>query len=118
MNNINIAFVHDWLVEKGGAENILSALLEIWPKAKIYTIVFNPDGPCASIVNHHEVETSFIQRLPRSITNYRSYLPLMPLAIEQFDLSQYDLVISISYAVAKGVLTGPNQLHISRVYSQ
>jgi len=114
---LKIALIHDWLTEKGGAENILSALLEVWPQAKIYTTVFRLDGPCASIAQNHEIETSFIQKLPRGVSRYRSYLPFMPLAVEQFDLSSFDIVISISYAVAKGILTGPTQLHLSYVCS-
>ena len=107
-----IAFIHDWLVEKGGAENVLAAMLELWPNAPVYTLFHDPSGPTHSSVSGHEVIPSFLQKIPGASKNYRAYLPLMPLAIEQFDLSEFDLIISNSYAVAKGVLTGPNQLHI------
>jgi glycosyltransferase involved in cell wall biosynthesis len=112
-HNPKIALIHDWLVEKGGAENVLAALLELWPGAPIYTLVHDPQGPCQPLVAGHQVYTSYLQNLPFAIKNYRSYLPLMPLAIEQFDLSSYDIILSNSYAVAKGVLTGPDTLHIS-----
>lgn len=108
-----VAFVHDWLVEKGGAENLLAAMMKSFPKAPIYTLLHDPNGPTASVVEGCPVTTSFLQKLPGAYRNYRSFLPLMPLAIEQFDLSGYDIIISNSYAVAKGVLTGPDQLHIN-----
>ncbi len=108
-----VAFVHDWLVEKGGAENLLAAMMESFPDAPIYTLLHDPDGPTAPVVEGHLVRTSFLQKLPGAYRHYRSFLPLMPFAIEQFDLSEFDLIISNSYAVAKGVLTGPDQLHIN-----
>lgn len=108
----NIAFIHDWLVEKGGAENVLEAMLELWPDAPVYTLIHDPDGPTSSILQGQQVSTSFLQKVPGINKHYRSFLPLMPIAIEQFDLSGFDLILSNSYAVAKGVLTGPDQLHI------
>ena len=110
---IKVAFVHDWLVDKGGAENALTAMLELWPDAPVYTLVYDRHGPCQAFLDGHQVNTSFLQKLPQATRQYRSFLPLMPLAIEQFDLSAYDIIISNSYAVAKGVLTGPDHLHIS-----
>jgi len=107
-----IAFVNDWLVEKGGAENVLAAMLELWPDAPVYTLVHDAEGPTCSVLQGHKVSTSFLQKIPGINKYYRSFLPLMPIAIEQFDLSEFDLIISNSYAVAKGVLTGPDQLHI------
>lgn len=112
-----IAIVHDWLVTYAGAERVLEQMLACYPHADLFSLVdFLPPGQ-RGFIHNKPVRTSFIQRLPKARKKYRSYLPLMPLAIEQFDLSQYDLVISSSHAVAKGVLTGPNQLHISYVYS-
>jgi len=108
-----VAFVQDWLVDKGGAESALTAMLELWPDAPVYTLVYDQHGPCQTFLEGHQVNTSFLQKLPQATRRYRSFLPLMPLAIEQFDLSAYDIIISNSYAVAKGVLTGPDQLHIS-----
>jgi len=114
---MRIAFIHDWLVDKGGSENVLSAMLEQWPHAPVYTLVHDHQGPTRSLLNGHTVITSFLQKLPQATRRYRSFLPLMPIAIEQFDLSAFDIVISSSHAVAKGVIIGPDQLHISYVHS-
>jgi glycosyltransferase involved in cell wall biosynthesis len=116
-SNLRVAFVHDWLVDKGGAENVLAALLELWPQAPVYTLVHDPKGPTHSFLEGHPIITSFLQKLPRATRSYRSYLPLLPLAIEQFDFSGFDLVISCSHSYAKGIITGPDQLHISYVFS-
>ena len=114
---MKIAIVHDWLVVYSGAERVLEQMLEVYPDADLYSIVdFIPEHERGFLKNKI-VKTSFIQKLPFAKKKYRSYLPLMPLAIEQFDLSDYDLVISSSHAVAKGVITGPNQLHISYIHS-
>ncbi|KJS15780.1 MAG: glycosyl transferase family 1 [Peptococcaceae bacterium BRH_c4b] len=114
---MKIAIVHDWLVTYAGAERVLEQILLLYPQADLLSLVdFLPPGQ-RDFINNKSVKTSFIQKLPFSRKNYRQYLPLMPLAVEQFDLSGYDLVISSSHAVAKGVLTGPNQLHISYVHS-
>lgn len=114
---MKIAIVHDWLVTYAGAERVLSALLKIWPQADLFSVIdFLSDADRAKL-GGKRAQTTFIQRLPKARTRYQKYLPLMPLAIEQMDLSAYDLVISSSHAVAKGVLTGPNTLHISYVHS-
>jgi glycosyltransferase involved in cell wall biosynthesis len=114
---VKTAIVHDWLVTYAGAERVLEQMLEVLPDAELFSLIeFVPPAERA-FLGGREVRTSFIQRLPWARTRYRSYLPLMPLAVEQFDLSGYDLVISSSYAVAKGVLTGPDQLHICMCYS-
>ena len=112
---MKVAIVHDWLVVSGGAEKVLKNIIECFPNADIFSIVdFLEDREC---VKGKSVHTSFIQKLPFARRRYRAYLPLMPIAIEQVDLSGYDLVISSSHAVAKGVLTGPNQVHVSYVHS-
>jgi glycosyltransferase involved in cell wall biosynthesis len=104
-------------VTYAGAERVLSALLKIWPQADLFSVIdFLNDADRAKL-GGKRAQTTFIQRLPKARTRYQKYLPLMPLAIEQMDLSAYDLVISSSHAVAKGVLTGPNTLHISYVHS-
>lgn len=114
---MRIAIIHDWLVTYAGAERVLEQMLCCYPNADIYSVVdFLPSNKRGFIQNK-TVSTSFVQRLPFARSRYRSYLPLMPLAVEQFDLSGYDVVISSSHAVAKGVLTGPDQLHISYVHS-
>lgn len=114
---MKIAIIHDWFVTYAGAERVLEQMMVCFPEADIFSLVdFLPPSERSFILNK-PVTTSFIQNLPFSSRKYRSYLPLMPLAIEQFDLSSYDLVISSSHAVAKGVLTGPDQLHICMCYS-
>ena len=112
-----VAIVHDWLPLYGGAERVLEQIIKVYPDADLFSIVdFIPEAD-RGFLQHKPVNTSFIQRLPWAKKKYRSYLPLMPFAIEQFDLSEYDLVISSSYAVAKGIITGPDQLHICYCHS-
>lgn len=114
---MKVAVIHDWLVTYGGAERVLAQLLQLWPEADVYSIVdFFPENQRHLLLNK-PVNTSFIQKMPLAKKHYRHYLPLMPLAVEQFDLSAYDVVISSSHAVAKGVLTGPDQLHICYCYT-
>ncbi len=114
---MRVAIVHDWLVTYAGAERVLEQIIACFPEADLFAVVdFIPDGERRFLKNK-PVGTSFIQKLPFAKKKYRIYLPFMPLAVEQFDLSNYDLVISSSHAVAKGVVTGPDQLHISYVYS-
>jgi glycosyltransferase involved in cell wall biosynthesis len=114
---MKVAIVHDWLVTYAGAERVLEQMLAVYPDADLFTLIdFVPEQERA-FLGGRPVRTSFLQRLPGVRRRYRSFLPLMPLAIEQFDLSAYDLVLSSSYAVAKGVLTGPDQLHVCMCYS-
>lgn len=109
--------MHDWLVVYAGAEKVLEQMLEIWPEADVFALVdFVPEKDRA-FLKGKKVTTTFIQKLPFARTKYRAYLPFMPLAIEQLDLSAYDLVVSSSHAVAKGVLTSPSQVHVSYVHS-
>lgn len=111
------AIVVDWLVVYAGAERVLEHLLACYPNADLFAIVdVLPDNQ-RGFLNGKKVTTSFIQKLPFVKRRYRAYLPFMPLAIEQLDVTRYDLVISSSHAVAKGVITGPNQIHISYVHS-
>lgn len=114
---MKVAVVCDWLVTYAGAEKVLEQILNIYPEADLFALVDFLDDDKRDFIKHKKVITSFIQKLPKAKTKYRNYLPLMPLAIEQLDLSDYDLVISSSHCVAKGVLTGPNQVHISYVHS-
>jgi glycosyltransferase involved in cell wall biosynthesis len=117
LNNLKVAIVHEWLVDYSGSERVLEQMLNAFPKADLFGLVdFVPDSQ-RHYLGGRPVTTSFIQGLPGAKRNYRNYLPLMPLAVEQFDLSSYDLVISSSHAVAKGVITGPNQLHLCMCYS-
>jgi glycosyltransferase involved in cell wall biosynthesis len=114
---VRLAIVHDWLVTYAGAERVLEQMLAVYPDADLYTMVDSLADEERFFIGGRKPRTSFIQHLPGARRRYRSYLPLMPLAVEQFDLSAYDLVISSSYAVAKGVLTGPDQLHLCLCYS-
>lgn len=112
-----VAIVHEWLPVYGGAERVLEQIIRVFPEADVYSLIDNlPDGQ-RGFLQGKEVHTSVIQKLPFGRRGYRHYLPLMPFVIEQFDLSEYDLIISSSYAVAKGVITGPDQLHVSYVHS-
>ena len=114
---MKVAVIHDWLTVYAGAEKVLEQIFEIWPEADLFSVVdFLPDDKRHFVKGKHAT-TTFLQRMPKARTQYRNYLPLMPIAIEQLDLSAYDLVISSSHAVAKGVLTGPDQLHVSYVHS-
>ncbi|MDP9024892.1 MAG: glycosyltransferase, partial [Candidatus Eremiobacteraeota bacterium] len=110
-----VAIVHDWLVAFAGAEKVLEQIVMCFPDADLFSVVDFMDE--RAWMRGKTVTPSFIQKLPQAKKRYRSYLPLMPLAIEQLDVSGYDLVISSSHAVAKGVLTGPDQIHVSYVHS-
>lgn len=112
-----VAIVHEWLPVYGGAERVLEQITRVFPEADVYSLIDNlPDGQ-RGFLQGKKVHTSVIQKLLFGKRGYRHYLPLMPFIIDQFDLSEYDLVISSSYAVAKGVITGPDQLHVSYVHS-
>ena len=114
---MKIAIVCDWLVTYAGAEKVLEQILNVFPEADLFALVdFLPENNRA-FIKKKKVMTSFIQKLPKAKTKYRNYLPLMPLAIEQLDVTGYDVVISSSHCVAKGIITSPNQVHISYVHS-
>ncbi|GLQ30280.1 glycosyltransferase family 4 protein [Litoribrevibacter albus] len=114
---MKVAIIHDWLVVNGGAEKVLEQILIQYPNADIFTLVdFLPEHE-REWLKDAKVTTSFIQRLPFAKNKYRNYFPLFPIAIEQFDLSEYELIISSSYSVAKGVITGPDQTHVSYCHS-
>ncbi len=114
---MKIALIHEWLDSYAGSERVLEQMILEWPEADIFAVCdFMPDSE-RGFLRGKKVTTSFIQRLPLARKHFRKYLGLMPLAIEQFDLSGYDVVLSSSHAVAKGVLTGPGQVHISYVHS-
>lgn len=114
---MKVAVVCDWLVVYAGAERVLEQILNVYPDADLFCLVdFLPKGK-RDFIKNKQTRTTFIQNLPGARKHYRSYLPLMPIAIEQLDVTGYDLVISSSHCVAKGILTGPNQVHISYVHS-
>ena len=112
-----VAIVHDWLVSYAGSERVVEQMFACFPQADVFaTVDFFPPEQRRFLAGK-SVTTTFIQKLPFAKTRYRNYLPLMPFAIEQLDLSGYDLVLSSSHAVAKGVITGPDQLHICYCHS-
>ncbi|MCL9781306.1 glycosyltransferase family 4 protein [Vibrio sp. S4M6] len=116
-SDISVALVCDWLVTYAGAERVLESMLDIYPESELNSLVdFVPEKQ-RSFLKGKRANTTFIQKLPFAKKKYQKYLPLMPLAIEQLDVSKSDIVLSSSHAVAKGVLTGPDQLHISYVHS-
>ncbi len=100
---MKVAIVHYWLVGMRGGEKVIEALCEMYPDADIFTHVYVPEK-CSEIIRRRKVSTTFINRLPRAAAMYKAYLPLMPLALEQIDLSGYDLIISSESGPAKGVI--------------
>ncbi len=116
MEKIRVALVHDWLTGQRGGEKVLEVLAEIFPAAPIYTLFHFP-GSQVDRLEARQIRTSFIQRLPFLRKRYRLYLPLFPLAVELFDLTDYDLVVSSSHCVAKGIIPGPDSLHLSYIHS-
>lgn len=115
--NISIGIVADWLVGFAGAERVIAEFIHLFPSSEIYSVVDFLSDDSRHHFQDKKATTSFIQRLPGAKKKYQTYLPLMPLAIEQLDVTKHDVVLSSSHAVAKGVLTGPDQLHISYVHS-
>ncbi|MGK6353899.1 glycosyltransferase family 4 protein [Sphingomonas sp. DT-207] len=114
---MKVAIVHHWFTARAGGELCVEQFLHLFPQADLFSLVdFMPEED-RSLLGGRPVKTSFIQRMPFAKRHYRSYLALMPLAIEQFDLSSYDLVISTSASIAHGVITGPDQLHIAYIFS-
>jgi len=114
---MKVAIVHDWLTLKGGAEACLEEFLRLYPQADLFCAVdFLPEHE-RGFLKGHRITTSFVQRLPRAAKHYRAYLPFMPVAMEQLDVTGYDLVLSSTAAVAKGVITGPDQVHIAYTHS-
>ncbi|WP_114778936.1 glycosyltransferase family 4 protein [Botryobacter ruber] len=114
---MKVAIVHEWFVDYSGSERVVEQLLHLYPDARLFAVIdFMPEHLKQHIL-HKEVTTTFIQKLPFARKHYRNYLALMPLAIEQLDLSGFDLVLSSSHAVAKGILTHANQVHICYCHS-
>ena len=115
---LKIALVQDWFVVNGGAEKIVRALIDLYPTIDVFGLVdFLDDKDRLDILNGKQTKTSFIQHLPFSKRSYRNYLPLFPLAISSLNLSEYDVIISSSYAVAKGVKKRKHQIHICYCHS-
>lgn len=117
LSGLKVAIVHDWIITYAGSERVLEQLLALFPQAVVFTLMDFMGERERGFLADHEVRTSFLQQLPFARTKYRHMLPLMPLAVEQLDVSDFDLVISSSHAVAKGVITGPDQLHVCYCHS-
>lgn len=115
--DIDVGIVADWLVGFAGAEKVIAEFINLFPESSLYSVVDYLSDDSRRLFNNKKATTSFIQRLPGAKRKYQQYLPLMPLAIEQLDVTKHDIILSSSHAVAKGVLTGPDQLHISYVHS-
>lgn len=114
---MKVAIVQEWLVTVGGSDKVVKAILDTFPDADIYTLVAKKEVCDELGIPWEKVHTSFIQKMPLGTKKHRAYLPLFPFAIEQFDLRGYDVVISSSHCVAKGVLTKADQLHICYCHS-
>ncbi len=109
---MRVALVNEWLETVGGSEKVFERIMQLFPDADVFALVdFLPPNQ-RQLVLDKPVRTSFIQNMPFARRRFRSYLPFFPMAAEALDVSGYDLVISNSHAVAKGVLTGPEQIHI------
>ena len=116
-SNKRVAIVHDFLYCYAGAERVLEQMLNVLPDADLFSLFDFLPADERGFIRNKPVQSTFIQRLPLARQKHRHYLPLMPLAIEQLDVSEYDLVISSSYLAAKGVITRPDQLHICYCHS-
>lgn len=112
---MKVALVHDWINGLRGGERVLEALCELYPQADLYTLIYEP-GTSSKTIENLPIYSTILGKLPKGKSHYRHYLPLMPLLIKQFNLSSYDLVISSSHCVAKGVRTG-DTLHICYLHS-
>ena len=107
----NIALVHDHLAQLGGAEKTLKSLSESFPNAPIYTLLYKPEH-VETFFYKNKIKTSFLQNMPLGVKKYQWYMPLMASAIESFNLSDYNLIISSASSFAKGVITSPHAKHV------
>jgi hypothetical protein len=112
-----VAVVHEWLLDYAGSERVLREILEVVPDADLFVLIDRPDQELQAAIPRRARGTTFLQRLPRPKEWLRYYLPLMPFAVGQLDVSSYEIVISSSHAVAKGVKTRDDQLHVSYVHT-
>ncbi|WP_193108690.1 glycosyltransferase family 4 protein [Klebsiella aerogenes] len=116
-DDINIGIVADWLVTYAGSEKVIKEFIDVFPSSELYSVVDFLSDSNRELFSGKKAKTTFIQKMPFAKSKYQKYLPLMPLAIEQLDMSGHDVILSSSHAVAKVILTGPDQLHISYVHS-
>lgn len=115
LSNLKIAIVCDWLTTSGGAEKIVHSLHKIFPEAPIYTTLF--DKHRLPMFANAKIETSYLQKIPIAKKKHQLFLPFMPRIFENFDLNDFDIVISSSHSCAKGIITKPSTLHISYCHS-
>lgn len=108
---MKVAIIHDYLDQSGGAERVLKAIHEIYPDAPVYTLIYD-EKEMGDFCKDMNVVSSFIQRMPGGKNHFKFFIPFMPTAIERFDLSEFDVVISDSSSFSKGVITNPNTMHI------
>ncbi|NQT96038.1 MAG: glycosyltransferase family 4 protein, partial [Candidatus Omnitrophica bacterium] len=113
---MKVALIHDWLTGMRGGEKCLEVFCELFPKATIFTLLHNK-GSVSETIENMEIRASFIQHLPGAASGYRNYLPFFPKAIESFDLSGFDLILSSSHCVAKGVKVPDRALHLCYCYT-
>lgn len=113
---MRVAIVHDYLTQFGGAERVLRVLMDLFPHAPVYTLVHDP-RVTRGVLDTRRIRTSFLQRIPLARSRHRLFPLVMPLAVEQFDLSAYDLVLSASHSFGKGVITKPETLHVSYCFT-
>jgi glycosyltransferase involved in cell wall biosynthesis len=111
VGSMRVAIIHYWFVGMRGGEKVVEALCEIFPQADIFTHVYVP-AMVSERIRRHRIIPTFINSLPRAASMYKTYLPLMPLALEQCDLRGYDLIISSESGPAKGVVASPDALHV------
>lgn len=113
---VRVAVIHDWLNGMRGGEAVLEAILDLYPEADLFTLICEPEKISAKI-KKHKIHTSPMQKIPGGISNYRHFLPVMPKMIEKFDLRGYDLIISSSHCVAKGIRKPQSATHVAYVHA-
>jgi glycosyltransferase involved in cell wall biosynthesis len=116
ISDLRVAIIHDWLVTSRGGERVLEALCEIFPQSEIFTLFHKP-GSTTERIESRPIHASFLNRLPKVEKYYRNLLPLLPYTIEQTQLEGFDLILSSSHCVAKGVIPPPGTLHISYLHT-
>lgn len=114
---MKIAIAHEWLETYAGSERVVEQMVNLYPDAALFSLVDFLDPHERSFIQYKSAVTSFIQKLPQARQRFRQYLPLMPLAVEQFNFSDYDVIISSHHAVTKGIISRADQLHISYVHT-
>jgi glycosyltransferase involved in cell wall biosynthesis len=117
ISDLKIAIIHEWLTTYAGSERVIEQMLKVFPHADLYALIDTLPEKDRVFLNGKKVHTSFLQALPFKNKFYRNYLPFMPFAVEQFDLSKYDVIISNCHAVSKGAISGPQQLHLSYIHT-